>query len=199
MDALILIVEDDPDIRELLRFNLEKAGFALYQAEDGEKALLLARKHAPDIILLDLNLPHMGGMETLGRLAQQCPDIPVIIVSGSGSMKDAIEALERGEPLDDGDRAPWLIDLALHVAQWNLVCQEFMQPHEQRMFALDQAFFSTGAFLFLLVQALQLPSSGTGLLPERASTARLAPSGTVASHARRAQRLRRSASWGAER
>ena len=64
----ILIVEDDPDIRELLRFNLEKAGYTLFLAEDGEKALTLARKHSPDIILLDLMLPGVDGLEVCRTL-----------------------------------------------------------------------------------------------------------------------------------
>ena len=64
----ILIVEDDPDIRELLRFNLEKAGYNLFLAEDGEKALTLARKHSPDIILLDLMLPGVDGLEVCRTL-----------------------------------------------------------------------------------------------------------------------------------
>jgi CheY-like chemotaxis protein len=69
----ILIVEDDPDIRELLRFNLEKAGFNLFLAEDGAKALTLARKHAPHIILLDLMLPGVDGLEVC-RLLKKDPE-----------------------------------------------------------------------------------------------------------------------------
>lgn len=94
----ILIVEDDPDIRELLRFNLEKAGFNLLLAEDGEKALMLARKHAPDIILLDLMLPGVDGLEVC-RTLKRDPDtehIPIVMVTAKGEEMDRVVGLELG-------------------------------------------------------------------------------------------------------
>ena len=75
----ILIVEDDPDIRELLRFNLEKAGYTLFLVEDGEKARPLARKHSPDGIVLDLMLPRVDGLEvcrTLKKGTRSCSASP---------------------------------------------------------------------------------------------------------------------------
>jgi two-component system, OmpR family, phosphate regulon response regulator PhoB len=94
----ILIVEDDPDIRELLRFNLEKAGYNLFLAEDGEKALTLARKHSPDIILLDLMLPGMDGLEVC-RTMKRDPElqgIPVMMVTAKGEEMDRVVGLELG-------------------------------------------------------------------------------------------------------
>jgi two-component system phosphate regulon response regulator PhoB len=94
----ILIVEDDPDIRELLRFNLEKAGYNLYLAEDGEKALALARKHAPDLILLDLMLPGVDGLEVC-RTLKRDPDtepVPIIMITAKGEEMDRVVGLELG-------------------------------------------------------------------------------------------------------
>ena len=94
----ILIVEDDPDIRELLRFNLEKAGYNLFLAEDGEKALTLARKHAPDIILLDLMLPGVDGLEVCRTLKKdpELQRIPVMMVTAKGEEMDRVVGLELG-------------------------------------------------------------------------------------------------------
>jgi len=94
----ILIVEDDPDIRELLRFNLEKAGYTLFLAEDGEKALTLARKHSPDIILLDLMLPGVDGLEVCRTLKKdpELQRIPVIMVTAKGEELDRVVGLELG-------------------------------------------------------------------------------------------------------
>ena len=94
----ILIVEDDPDIRELLRFNLEKAGYTLFLAEDGEKALTLARKHSPDIILLDLMLPGVDGLEVCRTLKKdpELQRIPVIMVTAKGEEMDRVVGLELG-------------------------------------------------------------------------------------------------------
>jgi two-component system phosphate regulon response regulator PhoB len=96
--AKILIVEDDPDIRELLRFNLEKAGYNLHLAEDGEKALALARKQAPDLILLDLMLPGVDGLEVC-RTLKRDPDtepVPIIMVTARGEEMDRVVGLELG-------------------------------------------------------------------------------------------------------
>ena len=94
----ILIVEDDPDIRELLRFNLEKAGFTLFLAEDGEKALTLARKHSADIILLDLMLPGVDGLEVCRTLKKdpELQRIPIIMVTAKGEELDRVVGLELG-------------------------------------------------------------------------------------------------------
>ena len=94
----ILIVEDDPDIRELLRFNLEKAGYTLFLAKDGEKALTLARKHSPDIILLDLMLPGVDGLEVCRTLKKdpELQRIPIIMVTAKGEEMDRVVGLELG-------------------------------------------------------------------------------------------------------
>ncbi|MBI5583630.1 MAG: response regulator [Deltaproteobacteria bacterium] len=94
----ILIVEDDPDIREVLRFNLEKAGYHLVLADDGEKALVLAHKHGPDLILLDLMLPGLDGLEVCRALKREpaTEPIPVIMVTAKGEEMDRVVGLELG-------------------------------------------------------------------------------------------------------
>lgn len=94
----ILIVEDDPDIRELLRFNLEKAGYTLFLAEDGEKVLALARKHSPELILLDLMLPGVDGLEVCRTLKKdpELQRIPIIMVTAKGEEMDRVVGLELG-------------------------------------------------------------------------------------------------------
>jgi two-component system, OmpR family, phosphate regulon response regulator PhoB len=94
----ILIVEDDPDIRELLRFNLEKAGYTLFLAEDGETALTLARKHSPELILLDLMLPGVDGLEVCRTLKKdpELQRLPIIMVTAKGEELDRVVGLELG-------------------------------------------------------------------------------------------------------
>lgn len=94
----ILIVEDDPDIRELLRFNLERAGYNLFLAEDGEKALTLARQHSPDLILLDLMLPGVDGLEVCRTLKMdpELQRIPVMMLTAKGEEMDRVVGLELG-------------------------------------------------------------------------------------------------------
>ncbi len=94
----ILIVEDDPDISELIHFNLEKAGYQTLRAEDGEQALGLAQKHQPDLILLDLLLPGLNGLEVCRRLKRDpaLQRIPIMMVTAKGEEMDRVVGLELG-------------------------------------------------------------------------------------------------------
>ena len=94
----ILIVEDDPDISELIHFNLEKAGYQTVRAEDGEQALRLAQKHPPDLILLDLLLPGLNGLEVCRRLKRDpaTQHIPIMMVTAKGEEMDRVVGLELG-------------------------------------------------------------------------------------------------------
>jgi phosphate regulon transcriptional regulator PhoB len=96
--AKILIVEDDPDISELLHFNLGKNGYDPLRAEDGEEALKLAQKHLPDLILLDILLPGLNGLEVCRRLKRDpaLEHIPIIMVTAKGEEMDRIVGLELG-------------------------------------------------------------------------------------------------------
>jgi two-component system phosphate regulon response regulator PhoB len=94
----ILVVEDDPDISELLQFNLEKSGYAPFWAENGEEALKLAQKQLPDLILLDILLPGLNGLEVCRRLKRDpaLEHIPIIMVTAKGEEMDRIVGLELG-------------------------------------------------------------------------------------------------------
>jgi two-component system, OmpR family, phosphate regulon response regulator PhoB len=96
--AKILIVEDDPDIQELLHFNLEKAGYQTFRAEIGEQGFLLAQKHSPDLVLLDLLLPGMDGLEVCRRMKRDpaLQHIPIIMVTAKGEEMDRVVGLELG-------------------------------------------------------------------------------------------------------
>jgi DNA-binding response OmpR family regulator len=94
----ILIVEDDPDISELVRFNIEKVGYQTVQAEDGEQALLMAQKHLPDLALLDLLLPGVSGLEVCRQMKRDpaLQHIPIIMVTAKGEEMDRVVGLELG-------------------------------------------------------------------------------------------------------
>ena len=94
----ILAVDDEEDILELLRFNLTKEGFAVVCAASGEEALKSALSHRPDLILLDLLLPGMDGLEVARRLKNDpsTKEIPVIMVTAKGEEADIVTGLEVG-------------------------------------------------------------------------------------------------------
>lgn len=98
MGQKILIVEDEADIQELLRFNLMKAGFELSCVDSGEEAIPEMRNYQPDLVLLDLMLPGISGLEVC-RLVRNDPHLsqtPIIIVSARGEEHDIVTGLDMG-------------------------------------------------------------------------------------------------------
>jgi two-component system phosphate regulon response regulator PhoB len=93
-----LIAEDDPFIRRIAEMTLERQGFAVITAEDGEEALRQARTAHPDVVLLDLIMPKMQGFEVLRRLKQDpaTASVPVIVLSSLGQEADVTRALAAG-------------------------------------------------------------------------------------------------------
>ena len=96
MSITILTVEDEPAIRSILVAFLEDHDYTAIEACDGGEALHHFRNQRPDLVLCDLRMPGMDGLELLSTMVREGPEVPVIIVSGAGRMQDAIEALKRG-------------------------------------------------------------------------------------------------------
>ena len=94
----ILIVEDEKDIRDLVRYNLETAGFAVLEASDGEVSLHLATAERPALVILDLMLPGLSGLEVCRMLRSQDPtaSVPILILTARASEVDKVLGLEMG-------------------------------------------------------------------------------------------------------
>lgn len=94
----ILVVEDEADLRELIQYNLARGGFKVETADAGEKAVQTVADLLPDLILLDLLLPGMDGLEVCRRLKanRQTASIPVIMVTAKGEDADVVKGLELG-------------------------------------------------------------------------------------------------------
>ncbi len=95
-NSTILVVDDDPVLREGVAAYLEDSNFNVIQATNGREGLEQFTTLSPDLALLDLRMPVMDGIEALPLLVEARPDTPVIIVSGMGTLDDAIEALRLG-------------------------------------------------------------------------------------------------------
>jgi DNA-binding response OmpR family regulator len=91
----ILVVDDERNIVDLVRLYLEKEGFAVIAAGDGEEALALFRRHAPDLIVLDLMLPKIDGLEVCRQIRRE-GDTPVLMLTARSDDIDAIVGLELG-------------------------------------------------------------------------------------------------------
>lgn len=91
----ILLVDDEESIRNMMRMTLELDGYQVSMAEDGPEALALFEKEKPDVVLLDVKMPGMDGIEVLSRIRITDPDTEVIMITGHGDMDMAVECLRR--------------------------------------------------------------------------------------------------------
>ncbi len=94
----ILIIDDDENIRKLVSFNLTMDGHEILQAVNGKDGLKKAKKEIPDLILLDVMMPVMDGIETCKRLKKESKtqNIPIFMLSAKGQMRDLDEAFDAG-------------------------------------------------------------------------------------------------------
>jgi excisionase family DNA binding protein len=115
---LVLVVDDEPRLRELIRVNLEVAGYSVREAEDVAHALAAIEDQAPELVLLDVVMPGADGWELLRQLQERHGSIPVIMYSGQVDARSATEAAERGasafvgkpfDPAELVDRARQLV------------------------------------------------------------------------------------------
>ena len=98
MKTHILVIEDEAALVELIRYNLEKEGFRVSAANDGEEGLALLKESKPDLLVLDWMLPHVSGIEICRQIRRKTElrDLPVIMLTARGEEADRIRGLEVG-------------------------------------------------------------------------------------------------------
>ncbi|WNW10853.1 SpoIIE family protein phosphatase [Pseudomonas sp. DTU_2021_1001937_2_SI_NGA_ILE_001] len=105
--ATLLIIDDDEVVRASIAAYLEDSGFDVLQATNGQQGIEIFEQEKPDLVICDLRMPQMGGLELIRQVAAISPQMPVIVVSGAGVMSDVVEALRLGaadyliKPLED--------------------------------------------------------------------------------------------------
>ena len=93
--ATILVVDDEPQIRRVLRSTLSSQGYVIREATTGEEAVEAVRKERPDLILLDVNMPGIGGIEAAREIREMC-DAPIIMLTVRNAERDKVIALDAG-------------------------------------------------------------------------------------------------------
>jgi two-component system, OmpR family, alkaline phosphatase synthesis response regulator PhoP len=94
----VLIADNEPDIVELVRFELEREGYDVLRAANGQQALDLAREHVPDLVLVDVHMPKLDGYQVTReiRADERLNPVPVMILSGSALESDVAQSFEAG-------------------------------------------------------------------------------------------------------
>lgn len=92
----VLVVEDEPNLRKLIRVNLERRDYLVREAEDGLAAQTIMKQHWPDAVILDLRMPRMSGVELTRWIRKQSPLPPIIVLSAINEEAVKVEALDEG-------------------------------------------------------------------------------------------------------
>lgn len=119
----ILIIDDEATVRDVIGLYLKRLGYAVVAAQDGQGGIDTCRRLQPALVLCDLRMPGMDGLEVLAVLTREFPETPVIVVSGMGGLADAIQALKLGawdyvtKPIEDFAVLDHAVGNALERAQ----------------------------------------------------------------------------------
>lgn len=92
----VLTIEDDVALRRSIVTFLEDSGCKVIEASCGYEGLSLFRQYRPDIVYTDLNMPNIHGLDLIPQLRDECPQTPIVVISGTGAINDAVEAMKRG-------------------------------------------------------------------------------------------------------
>ncbi len=156
MDAtspLILTIDDESSIRESFRHYLEDYDYRVIEAADGREGIELFRQHKPDLILVDLRMPELDGLEVLDIISEEAPEVPVLVVSGTGIISDAIEAIHRGawnyllKPIEDLCILKHAIEKGLERARLIRENLEYRTQLEEKVALRTQQLESTNRLL----------------------------------------------------
>jgi DNA-binding NtrC family response regulator len=134
----LLLVEDEPLLRQAIAEQLSDRGYEVQQAESGEAALARLAEFAFDVIVTDLRLPGIDGTSVLDAAVERYPDIVAIVVTGYGTVKDAVEAIKRGAW--DFVSKPFQIDELLHVLESALEQRRLKSENAYLRAQLDQRY-----------------------------------------------------------
>jgi two-component system KDP operon response regulator KdpE len=170
----VLVIDDEIQMRRMLRISLEAAGYRVWEAESGEQGLVEAASRKPDIILLDLSLPDRDGTVVLRRL-REWSSVPVVVLSVREGEADKVKALDAGA--DDYVTKPFHTDELLARLR---VARRHASPHEP-----IRIFEENGLVVDLVQRTVKVKSQSIDLTPTQYALLRLLVinAGKVLTHA----------------
>lgn len=161
MNERVLIIEDERTLVETLKYNLEKEGYQVHAATDGEAGLALARSTEPEIIILDLMLPRMDGMSVCRTLRQEGMEVPILMLTAKADEIDKVLGLEMGA--DDYVTKPF--SLRELLARINALLRRSRKPPAQASLSTPEPLVSGDLVLDLARREVRKKGSLLKLSP----------------------------------
>lgn len=121
METRLLVVDDDPEIRALLSRRLRRSGYLVEEASDGKEALALVEQAMPDVVVTDMTMPNLDGLGLLQALREIDRELPVIVLTGQGSLDNVIQAMRNGALFD------YLLKPLADMAQLDVAVQRALE------------------------------------------------------------------------
>ncbi len=152
-EKTILVIDDEETIRQSFTDYLEDMGCRVLTAENGRAGVDMFGQENVDLVLVDLRMPEMDGLEVLAHISQNSPDAPLIVVSGTGVISDAVEALHQGawdyilKPVKDLSVLAHAVDMALEKARLKRENRRYQQHLEQMVADRTKALEESEALL----------------------------------------------------
>jgi signal transduction histidine kinase len=134
MEKRILLVDDEKDIRDVLRLPLSDLGYDVLEAENGEEALRLFESAHPPVVLTDIKMPGMGGIELLQKVKRENPETEVIMITGHGDMDLAVKSLKHDAT--DFITKPINVDvleIAVHAAEERILTRQKLKDYTRNL------------------------------------------------------------------
>ncbi|AEJ62501.1 two component, sigma54 specific, transcriptional regulator, Fis family [Spirochaeta thermophila DSM 6578] len=164
-DAHILVIDDEENIRLALEDILTDEGYTVFTAEDGIEGLRLMDRYPVDVVLLDLWLPHRGGMEILEELRAKDPSVEIVIISGHGTIETAVRAVKQGA--FDFLEKPLSLEKVLTVVRNALRLRELQNENtrlRQRLYQEDEMIGTSPAMQVIRERIAQSAASDSRIL-----------------------------------
>jgi len=161
--AKLLIVDDEELIRLNLRALLEDLGYRVAEAADGREGLDTFDRERPDLVLADLTMPVMDGLSMIDGLREKSPETPVIVISGTGSVRDAVDSLRLGawdyvlKPVADAEGLDIIIKRALEKARLIRENRRYREHLEELVRERTEELSKSQTFLNTLIDAIPIP------------------------------------------
>ncbi len=166
--ARILVVDDDENLRWVLKTQLEELGYVVSTAGDGEQGLAVMEKEAPALVLTDLKMPRVSGMELLDRIRVEYPELPVVIITAFGTIQSAVQAMRAGaydyltKPIDFEELALVVNRVLEH---FRLVAEvQTLRANLDRKYGFENIIGHSEALLSLLDTAARAAQSASTIL-----------------------------------